>query len=296
VKAPAFDYVRVRSLDQAISLLGEHGESGRIIAGGQSLVPALNLRLLGPSVLIDIGALAELRGVSVANGAVRIGALTRHVDIARSPDIARHAPLLAKAVAHVAHPAVRNRGTIGGNFAHADPASELPACAIALAGRVVVRGPGGERAMAAEDFFKGAFDTALSPGEMVTAIEVPAARPKQRSSFLELARRSGDFALAGLAAHASVADGALRDVRLAYFGIGAKPTLARTAAAHLAGRPVNEAAMAEAAAALDRDLAAQDDLHASAATRMHLARVLLRRALGELLPGMATSEPRRRRA
>ena len=138
MKAPAFDYVRVRSLDEALALLGRHGDEAKIIAGGQSLVPALNLRLLAPRLLVDIGGLAELRGVSVKGETVRIGAMTRHVDLERSPEIAVHAPLFKKAVAHVAHPAIRNRGTIGGNLAHADPASELPACAVALQARMTV--------------------------------------------------------------------------------------------------------------------------------------------------------------
>src|SRR5918997_4898393 len=157
VKAPAFDYVRVRSLREALTLLGEHGDRAKIIAGGQSLVPALNLRLLAPALLIDIGALDELRAISVAGGAMRIGALTRHVDLERSPEIARHTPLLAKAVVHVAHPAIRNRGTIGGNLAHADPASELPACAVALEARMIVATGQGAGGIPAEQFFTGVY-------------------------------------------------------------------------------------------------------------------------------------------
>jgi carbon-monoxide dehydrogenase medium subunit len=293
LKAPAFDYVRVRSLDEALALLGEHGEEAKIIAGGQSLVPALNLRLLAPSLLIDIGALDELKGISVEGGTIRIGALTRHVELERSPEIAAHAPLLKEAVAHVAHPAIRNRGTVGGNLAHADPASELPACALALEARLLVATATGERSVPAEDFFTGVYETALSPAEILTAIEVPAARPGERSAFIELARRSGDYALVGLAAKAVMQNGAFSDLRLAYFAVGAKPTLAAKAVAHVIGQPVTDAAVVEAQAALADDLAPQDDLHASAATRLHLARVLLRRVLEQLSPEAFTAERKR---
>ena len=296
MKAPAFDYVRARSLEEALSLLREHGGEAKIIAGGQSLVPALNLRLLAPSLLVDIGGLNELRGVSVTNGSVRIGALTRYVDLERSPEIARHAPLLRKAIAHVAHPAIRNRGTIGGNLAQADPASELPACALALRAKMIVARPEGERSVPAEEFFRGIYETALSAEDILIAVEVPAIRAEERPAFLELARRSGDYALVGLAAQAAAQDGALSDLRLAYFAVGTKPTLAAKAAGHLVGQPVSDATLARAEAALSEDLEPHDDLHASAATRLHLARVLLRRTMSELLPGTAAREPERKRA
>ena len=296
MKAPAFDYVRVRSLPEALSLLRRHGDDAKVIAGGQSLVPALNLRLLAPSLLIDIGGLDELKGVSVDDGTVRIGALTRHVELLRSPDIASRLPLVARAIAHVAHPAVRNRGTIGGSLAHADPASELPACALALGARLNVAGPDGSRTIAAEEFFTGIYETALSPDEILVAVEVPAIRGDQRSAFLELARRSGDYALVGLACHAGLDGDGFRELRLAYFAVGSKPTLAAQAASRLVGRPVSEAAMAEAQDALALDLEPQDDVHASAATRLHLARVLLRRALSELLPESFAADQQRRLA
>ena len=296
MKAPAFDYVRARSLAEALSLLGEHGGEAKIIAGGQSLVPALNLRLLAPALLVDIGGLAELRGISIENGSVRIGALTRYVDLERSPEVATHAPLLKKAVAHIGHPAVRNRGTIGGNLAQADPASELPACALALQARMIVAGLQGERSVPADEFFRGIYETALSAQEILTAVEVPAIRAEERSAFLELARRSGDYALVGLAAQAGVQDGVLRGLRLAYFAVGIRPTLAITAAGYLVGEPITDAALARAEAALADDLEPHDDLHASAATRLHLARVLLRRTLPELLSDAVSREPERKRA
>jgi carbon-monoxide dehydrogenase medium subunit len=296
VKAPAFDYVRVRSLEEALALLAEHGDEAKIIAGGQSLVPALNLRLLAPGLLVDIGGLDELKGIAVRDGTVRIGALTRHVELERSPEIAQHAPLLRRAIAHVAHPAIRNRGTFGGNLAHADPASELPACAVALEARMLVAGPKGERSIPAGEFFTGVYETALAPTEVLTAVEVPAMQAHERYSFTELARRSGDYALVGLAARATVHDGAFSDLRLAYFAVGAKPTLAREAAARLVGQPAGEAALLQAQAALADDLAPQDDLHASAATRLHFAGVLLRRIVQELLPESFGRDLERKRA
>jgi carbon-monoxide dehydrogenase medium subunit len=286
VKAPAFDYVRARSLAEALALLRRHGDEAKVIAGGQSLVPALNLRLLSPRLLVDIGGLPELKGVVVADGRLRIGALTRHAELMDSPVIAGEAPLIAQGIRHVAHPAVRNRGTIGGNLAHADPATELPACALALRAEMIAAGVDGERRIAARDFFTGLYETALAADEILVAVEVPAIRPDERSAFLELARRRGDYALVGLAAQGTVRDGALSDLRLAYFGVGAKPTLAKAAAARLAGQ-ATEAALAEAQGTLAEELAPQDDFQASAATRLHLARVLLKRAMQELVPGLA---------
>jgi carbon-monoxide dehydrogenase medium subunit len=293
LKAPAFDYVRARSLPEALSLVQQHGEAAKIIAGGQSLVPALNLRLVTPALLVDIGGLAELKGISIGDGVVRVGALTRHVDLQRSPEIAKHAPLIAQAVAHIAHPAVRNRGTIGGSLAQADPAAELPACALALQAQMVIAGPQGERRVAAQDFFRGVYETVLAPHDLLVALEFPAIRPGERSAFLELVRRSGDYALVGLACHAALADGALRELRLAYFGIGVKPTLAVNAAKRLVGTLPSDTSIADAQAALAQDLKPQDDIHASAATRRQLARVLLRRTLAELLPETAVAERKR---
>lgn len=287
MKAPAFDYVRPHSLPDALALLREHGERAKIIAGGQSLVPALNLRLLAPAIIVDIGALNELRGITISNDIVRIGALTRHVDLQRSAGIAQHVPLVAQAIARVAHPAVRNRGTIGGSLAQADPATELPACAIALEAMIVVTGVEGERSVPARDFFRGLYETALAPDEILVRVDVPTIGEDQRPVFFEFARRAGDYAIVGLAGQATLGDGGLRELRLAYFGVGGKPTLVERAAACLVGRRVDQAALTEAEAALGADLEAQDDLQASAATRLHLARVLLRRAVGELLPGAA---------
>ena len=176
MKASAFSYARATSVANALELLGTHGDRAKVLSGGQSLMPAMNLRLISPELIVDIGELAELRGIAVSGDVLRIGSLTRHVDLQRSPEVAAHAPLLTEAVAHVAHPAIRNRGTLGGSLAHADPASELPPCMVALDATIIVRGPRGERRIAAVDFFKGIYETGLSPDELVISVELPVGR------------------------------------------------------------------------------------------------------------------------
>ena len=273
MKAAAFDYARPNTLDAAIDLLTRHGADAKLLAGGQSLLPALNLRLSAPALLIDIGRIPALRGISMASGTLRIGAMTTHAELAASTEVAHMAPLLTRAVAHVAHPAIRTRGTIGGSLANADPAAELPASALALGARIVAHGPAGQRIIPADAFFTGLFETALAPDEILSAIEIDPA-PAARWGFAELSRRSGDYAIVGLAAHWAAAT-----PRLAYFAVGARATLAPHAAAALAAGVTPEA-LAIAAEALAQDLDPHADLQASAATRLHLARVLLRRVIG----------------
>ncbi len=275
MKAPAFDYLRPSSLDDAIKLLGAHPDA-KLIAGGQSLLASLNLRLSQPSHLIDIGRLAELRGISVNGGVLRIGALTRHAETMASPEIAAHAPLLTQAIHHVAHAAIRSRGTFGGSLANADPAAELPACVLALNATLVARGPSGERRITADDFFTGLFETALAPDEILIAIDIPVATPDGVHGFQELARRSGDYAIVGLAAAGKRSGTHLSELRLGWFSVGTKATLAPKAAAALIGPA---ASLARASEMLAEDLEPHDDLQASGATRMSLARVLLKRVI-----------------
>jgi carbon-monoxide dehydrogenase medium subunit len=289
LKAPAFDYCRVASLAETFAALQRYGEDARLLAGGQSLVPALNLRLLAPAILIDINNLDELKGISLGANKLRIGALTRHVEIGRAAIIAEYAPLLREAARHIAHPAIRNRGTMGGSLVNADPASELPACMVALGAEIALASAARERRIAAGDFFTGPCETAIAPGEILTAVEIPIARQKQRCVFLELARRVGDYALVGIACQAEVFDNILHDVKPVFFAVGVRPILASAAAARLIGRQIDAACLEEAAAALDEDLAPINDLQASAAMRMHLARVLLRRAVAALLPELQHS-------
>lgn len=282
MKAAAFDYVRAGSVAEALALLAHHGDGARLLAGGQSLLPALNLRLSAPDILIDIGRLEELRGITLSPSGLRIGALTRHVELQHDGLIAAHAPLLARAITHVAHPAIRTRGTLGGSLANADPAAELPACALALNARMILRSARGERVVKADDFFTGLFSTALAQDEILTAVEIDPISPTDKCGFDELARRSGDYAIVGLAAQGRIGDAGLSALRLGYFSVGTKATLAtRAASILLAGGGIDAAA-----AALDHDLQPHDDLQASAATRLHLARVLLRRVVTPFLPNM----------
>lgn len=282
MKAAAFAYVRATSVVNALELLAAHGDRAKVLSGGQSLMAAMNLRLISPELIVDIGEIAELRGIAVNGNAIRIGALTRHVDLLKSPDIAEHAPLLTEAIAHVAHPAIRNRGTIGGSLAHADPASELPACMVALNATIIVRGQAGERRVAAGDFFKGIYETDLSARELLVAVELPVARNNSGHFFHEFARRHGDYAIAGLAAQAVVEKDVFTDLRLAFFAVGDRPVLAK-AAAKLVNVAITPAVLAAASKTLGEELAPQEDQQASASMRRHLAQVLLARGASALL-------------
>ncbi|WP_291865665.1 xanthine dehydrogenase family protein subunit M [Bradyrhizobium sp.] len=282
MKAAAFAYARATSVVNALELLGTHGDKAKVLSGGQSLMPAMNLRLTSPELIVDIGELAELRGIAVTGSIVRIGALTRHVDVLKSPEIAANAPLLTEAIAHVAHPAVRNRGTIGGNLAHADPASELPACMVALNATIVVRGQAGERRVAAEEFFKGIYATDLSAQELLVGVELPVASTNSSYFFHEFARRQGDYAIAGLAAQAIVEKDIFTKLRLVFFAVGDRPLLAR-AATKLINVSLTPEVLAAAMIVLGEELDPQDDHQASASMRRHLAKVLLARGASALL-------------
>jgi carbon-monoxide dehydrogenase medium subunit len=282
MKASAFSYARATSVSNALELLVAYGDRAKVLSGGQSLMPAMNLRLISPEFIVDIGELTELRGIGVANHILKIGALTRHVDLQRSAEVATHAPLLTEAVAEVAHPAIRNRGTIGGSLAHADPASELPACMVALKATIIVSGPKGERRIAASDFFKGIYETALSPQELLVAIELPIAGKNSAHFFQEFARRQGDYAITGLAAQAVIDAGKFADLRLAFFAVADRPVLAGAAKA-LVGVSVTPAVLSSALAALTDELDPHEDQQASAPMRRHLARLLMTRCVAALL-------------
>jgi carbon-monoxide dehydrogenase medium subunit len=282
MKASAFAYARATSVANALELLIAHGETAKVLSGGQSLLPAMNLRLISPELIIDIGELSELRGLMVKENVLTIGALTRHVDLLRAPEITTHAPLLAKAVAHIAHPAIRNRGTIGGSLAHADPASELPACMLALGATIIARGPGGERRIPATEFFTGIYETALAPRELLVAIEVPASPKGSTYFFHEFSRRHGDYALVGLAAQAIVRDGQFTDLRLGFFAVGDRPLLADSAG-KLIDVAITPKLLTETFLALDEELDPLEDQQATPAMRRHLAKVLLARCVSSLL-------------
>jgi aerobic carbon-monoxide dehydrogenase medium subunit len=282
MKAAAFAYARAKSVDDALQLLAAHGDRAKILSGGQSLMPAMNLRLISPELIVDIGGISELQGIVVQGDILRIGALTRHVDIQRSPEIAAYAPLLAEAIAHVAHPAIRNRGTLGGSLALADPAAELPACMLALDATIVVRGTGGERRIAAVDFFQGIFQTALSVGELLVAVELPIARKDGLHYFHEFARRHGDYAIAGLAACAVIEAGIFTKLRPAFFAVGDRPLLVE-AADRLINVTVTPKLLSQVSSAVGDELDPQDDQQASANMRRRLGQVLFTRCVATML-------------
>ena len=275
MKPAPFAYARARSVAHAIELLGT--DDARLLAGGQSLIATLNMRLSEPALLVDINGIGGLDRITVENAHVEIGALVRYAQAERSVEIARAAPLIALALPHIGHPAIRNRGTVGGSIAFADPAAELPACLVALGGEMAIVGPKGQRVIKADDFFKALFETALTPRDVLTAIRVPAARADTRVGFAEFARRHGDYAMVGLAACARADGKRLANLRLAYFSVGPTPVRARNAEPALADGDIEGAV-----SALARDLDPPDDMQTSSAVKTHLAGVLLRRVARQL--------------
>lgn len=281
MKPAPFEYHRPSSIDEAISLLASHGYDAKLLAGGQSLIPAMNFRLAAPAVLIDLNRVDELGEMRDEARGLRIGAMVRQRVVERSAEVARVAPLLAETLPFVAHPQIRNRGTLGGSIAHADPAAEIPAVMVALDARLHLRSPRGSRSLAAADFFTGLFGTAMEPDEMLTHVDLTPPAPGSSSAFEEISRRHGDFALAGVAAVVTLgADGGCAGARITLLSVGDGPVLAEHAAAALVGSDLSEAtirAAADAAARLDVDPPA--DIHASAAYRRRLVEVLVRRAV-----------------
>jgi len=287
MKAPAFAYARADSLDHALDLLARHGDEARLLAGGQSLMPALNMRLAAPALLIDLNGLGPLGSIRREGACVHIGALARHRSIESSPEVARDVPLLAEAMPHVAHVAIRNRGTFGGSVALADPAAEIPAVTLALDATLLLRSHRGERRVGARDFFRGLYETALAPDEILIGAEFSVRQPHERFAFGEIARRHGDYAVVGLAARAIVEGGTLTGVRLAFLAAGPTARLATHAAAAIEGTACPDEAIAQAKHALARDLDPPADLWFTGTTRLHLAQVLLERVLLRLRPAAA---------
>jgi carbon-monoxide dehydrogenase medium subunit len=279
VKAPKFHYIRANSRQQTLELLDQLGEDGQILAGGQSLMPTLNMRLSQPGTLIDINKVSDLCGITLEEGLVRIGAMTRHVEVANSPIIAENLPLIAEAMQHVAHHAVRNRGTIGGSIALADPAAEMPACVLALGATLAVESINGRREITAEDYFKGLYETARQPNELLVEILIPEETSGDVSVFLELAQRHGDFAMAGLACVGRVSNKVFEKLRLVYFGSEDRPTIATRAIDSVVGKIWSAECKEAAANALTNDLDPMANLQGSAAMKLHLQKVLTKRAL-----------------
>lgn len=280
MKPAPFEYHRPGSVEEALDLLARHGYDAKLLAGGQSLIPAMNFRLAQPAVLIDLNRVGELDYVREDGGLVRMGAMTRQRAAERSEVMARGAPLLAGTLPWVAHPQIRNRGTIGGSVAHADPAAELPAVMLALDARFSLRGPAGTRSVRAEEFFTGLFGTALEAEEILTEVEIPVPAPRTGWAFAEISRRHGDYALAGVAATVTLDDGGrCAGARIALLSVGGGPVLAVEAAAALEGEEPSEDAVRAAADTVGREIDPPADIHASAAYRRRLAEVLVRRVL-----------------
>jgi CO/xanthine dehydrogenase FAD-binding subunit len=280
MKPAAFDYIAAETLEEAISGLGRAGPDGKILAGGQSLVPMLNFRLIRPSIVIDINRIPHLAYVEAIGDVVKIGALTRHYTLETSPVLLLHLPVLTAAMRHVAHLAVRNRGTIGGSLSHADPAAELPMMAILLDARIGIQSPRGRRIADAGGFFVGSLSTDLEHDEIVTDVEFPMLPIATGWAFEELARRTGDFALAAVGVTISVRDGNADRVRIGMMGVGDTPLRATEAEALLAGRAMDAPAIEAAVAAIEAAVEPNSDLHASADYRRFIVGALARRAIG----------------
>lgn len=281
MKAADFAYSQPHTVSEAMTLLNGSNLDAVPLAGGQSLMPVMNFRFNEPDLIVDLNRIDELRGIEEQETSIRIGALTRHAELMASKLIQAHVPLVAKAVPHIAHPAIRNRGTIGGSVALADPAAELPACLLALGGTVQVAGPDGARAIAADDFFLGLYETALRPGELIVAVELPKARVDERFGFAELTRRHGDYAMAGLAV--AVRTGVtIERARIVGFGLADRVLRIRDAEAAIVGFALHDAQAISAAAASLESLDSHGDLNASPEMKRHLAGVLMKRVLSEL--------------
>jgi carbon-monoxide dehydrogenase medium subunit len=287
--SPDFDYFRARSIHDAQQMLASH-PGAKLLAGGHSLIPLMKLRLAAPSAVIDIGRIPELRGISTANGIIRIGALTTHAELAASADLHRGAAALAEAAAQVGDPAVRNRGTIGGNVAHADPASDLPIVLVALGGQVVVVGPSGERLINAADFFTGIMTTAIGEDEILTAVQVPAAKSGQGSAYTKFSHPASRYAVIGAAALITVSGGACSAVSAAIGGLVTHAQRLKGVEAKLTGQELSATSLTAAGAEVSTDLSdVMGDIYASAAYRRQVAPVYVTRALKEAAARAARS-------
>lgn len=282
MKPAPFEYCAPDSLEEVLSLLTRHGAGAKLLAGGQSLIPTMNFRLAQPAFLIDLNRVSGLDVLEASGGGgVSMGAMVRQRTVERSALVAERAPLLSETMPWVAHPQIRNRGTVGGSLAHADPAAEMPAVMLARQARMRVVGPAGERWISAEEFFVGFFETAVGEGEVLVEVEVPPMPPRSGHSFVEIARRHGDFALVGVAAVVDLdATGAFAAPRVALLSVGDGPVLAENTTDLLRGeRPTPELLRAAAETAAEQDVDPPGDIHASAEYRRHLVSVMVRRAL-----------------
>lgn len=282
MKPKLFQYVRAESIQEVVSLLGELGENAQLLAGGQSLVPAMALRMASPEVLIDISSIKELQSIELINGLLKIGAGCKYADILESALVTKSAPLLNQAIPFIAHEAIRNRGTIGGSLALADPAAELPACMLALNAVIVLEGPEGIRKLPALEFFLGTYFTAISDTEIIVSVEIPTILPNQRHGFLEISRRSGDYAMAGGAFVLEFEAERLINAQLAYFSVGDKPVLAPDTARLLAGSELDDEVVKKAGVVAAEEIEFLADLYNSVSTKKQITKTLTRRLLTQI--------------
>ncbi len=283
MKPAAFEYHRPESAEEAVAVLGRLGDEGRILAGGQSLVPLMNFRLAQPEHVVDVNWLREFDYVRADDGVVRVGALARQSTVEADAAVAERVPLLREALTFVAHPPIRHRGTLVGSVAHADPAAELPAVVLALDATVTVRGAGGDRQIAAHDFFLGPFETAIEPGELATEVAFPASAPGSGYGFVEFARRHGDFAIAGAGVTLALRDGKVADPRVVLCGVGPTPLRAEAAERALDGSTPDEETIAAAAVAATEEIEPPADMHGGTKYRIGVARAQVRRAIAKAL-------------
>jgi aerobic carbon-monoxide dehydrogenase medium subunit len=289
MKAPEFDYVRARSLEEVFALLDEYGDEARILAGGQTLLATMNMRLSEPQILVDIAGLSALKQVSVVGDVLRIGAMVTHAEIEDSPVVREHAPLLSEVAPFVAHRAIRNLGTFGGSIAFADPAAEWPCILVAVRGVVIAQGVEGQRRIPADEFFIDLYTTALRPGEIIVALDIPLKGPKSIYAFDELTRRHGDYAIVGAVITGNASEkGLLKDARIVFLGTGNKPDRAHAVEQQLETTSLTRTTAASFARALD--ISPGGDLYTSAETKLHLARVTLERLLSKLALTLEVSE------
>lgn len=283
MKSAAFDYVKPKALQEALSLLEQGGDDAQLIAGGQTLLATLNMRLSEPTVLIDITDITELKGISVVGNNLRIGALVTHTEIEDSELVAKHAPLLKAAAPHIAHRAIRNLGTWGGSLAYGDPAAEWPACSLTLGATMIIHGPAGERRVSAQDFFIDLYTTSLEPDEILVATEIPLADKNEVFYFHELARRHGDYAVAGLAAVAQKQGDVLTNCAFTFFSIAATPVMATKAQDLVNGQKLSDELITKAVAEVRNEIEAIADITNSAEAKQHLIGVLLERGLKHMI-------------
>jgi aerobic carbon-monoxide dehydrogenase medium subunit len=281
VKPGLFRYVRADTVDSAVSLLKEFGDSASLLAGGQSLVPAMALRMALPEVLIDISAIAAMQTIEITGGVLRIGAGCSYTDVLWSRVVADAAPLLTQAIPFIAHEAIRNRGTFGGSLAHADPASELPACMLALEAEIVLRSERGVRKIPAQAFFLGTYDTAKTDDELLIGVEIPAKSRHCRQHFMEIARRSGDYAVSGGAFCLEIEADIVTAARLAFFAVSDRAVLAKSAAQALTGKPLTLDAISSASKIAAGEIEFFSDLYTGIAAKRQITNTLTRRLLSQ---------------